>query len=107
MSDREVQDITKQLQGLQIQQRNTLISRLARLSESRAPLNEPPRAVSPALRSTREFSVGDKVRIRNPRALQETRGTITRRIGVRVTVTTAKGNMIVRAAKNLILDNII
>jgi hypothetical protein len=102
MSDREVQDIITQLQGLQIQQ-NTLISRLARLSESRARKNQPPRAVPLVLGSTREFSVGDKVRIRNPQALQEKRGTITR-VGARVTVTTAKGNTIVRAAKNLILE---
>jgi hypothetical protein len=95
--DREIQDIINQLQGLQLQQA-ALLSRLERLSEGEGQETPPPPP-----QATREFAIGDRVRIRNPRVLQETRGRITR-IGSRITVTTPRGNTIVRASKNLVLE---
>ena len=98
-NDRAIQDIVNQLQGLQLQQA-ALISRLGRLTEADEPDTPPPPKKATA---TREFAVGDRVRIKNPRLLQETRGKISR-IGIRITVTTPKGNTIVRAPKNLVLE---
>jgi hypothetical protein len=103
--DREIQDIVNQLQGLQLQQA-ALLSRLGRLSEGEeqeTPPTPPQAAPPPPPQATREFAVGDRVRIRNPRVLQETRGRITR-IGLRIAVTTPRGNTTVRAPKNLILE---
>jgi hypothetical protein len=103
-NDQEIQDIITQLQGLQLQQA-ALISRLGRLSDigEQEKKKSPPKKQTSAT-ATREFAIGDKVRIKNPRVLQETRGRITR-IGARITVTTPKGNTIVRAPKNLTLEN--
>ena len=99
-NDREIQDIVNQLLGLQLQQA-TLISRLGHLTDAADEPDTPP----PPKKATaaREFAIGDWVRVRNPRLLQETRGKISR-IGIRITVTTPKGNTIVRAPKNLILE---
>ena len=97
--DSEILDIARQLQGLQLQQA-TLISRLTSLTEPDEPDTPPPPKKAAA---TRELAVGDKVRIRNPRILQEARGKISR-IGLRITVMTPKGNTIVRAPKNLVLE---
>jgi dsDNA-specific endonuclease/ATPase MutS2 len=96
-NDGEIQDIVNQLKGLQLQQA-ALISRLGRLSDSERQ-DTPPTPPQAA----REFAIGDKVRIINPRILQENRGKITR-IGLRITVLTPKGNSIVRAPKNLVLE---
>ena len=96
--DQDVEDIIKQLQDLQVRQ-TALISRLVRSStsgnESRAP---PPPPDAP-----REFPIGDRVRIRNPRVLQANRGTIIRIGNDRITVLARNGNKIVRKPKNLIL----
>jgi hypothetical protein len=103
--DREIQDIINQLQGLQLQQA-ALLSRLERLSEGEGqetPPTRPQATTPPPPQATRDFAVGDRVRVRNPRVLQETRGRITR-IGLRITVTTPRGNTTVRASKNLILE---
>ena len=85
--DSEVQEIIAQLQGLQAQQ-TALISRLGRLCK---PGDQGPAAPPQRPAAAREFAIGDRVRIWNPRALQETRGRIAR-IGARITVTTPKGN---------------
>ena len=96
--DREVQDIIAQLQGLQVQQ-TALISRLGSLCEpgDQGTTAPPQRPVA-----TREFAIGDRVRIRSPRVPQETGGRISR-IGARIAVTTPRGNAIARVAKNLVL----
>jgi hypothetical protein len=104
--DREIQDIVNQLQGLQLRQA-ALLSPLERLSEGEEQQETPPRrpqaAPLPPSQATGEFAIGDRVRVRNPRVLQETRGRITR-IGLRITVTTPRGNTIVRVPKNLVLE---
>ncbi len=99
----EVQEIIAQLQVLQIQQA-ALISRLEQATESEETNNPTPPPAHTSSNRTREFVIGDRVRIRNPRYLQEERGTIIR-IGARITVKTPREKTIVRLAKNLIFDN--
>jgi transcription elongation factor len=103
-----VKDIIQQLQNLQLQQANfqaqqadlqvqqaDLIAQLGNLSGS-----EDTKAPS----TTREFAIGDRVRIKNPRILQPQRGRIVK-IGInRITVQTNLGTKIVRAPKNLVLE---
>jgi hypothetical protein len=84
-----VNDIVTQLEGLQIQQA-ALIGRLVRLSESG--------------NGQREFVVGDRVRIRNPRLLQANRGRIVKIGKTLITVEARNGTKIVRARKNLVRD---
>jgi hypothetical protein len=86
-----------QLQNLQIQQA-TLISLLERLSEGGE------NASGPTTGTTREFEIGDRVRIRNPRRLQAIRGKIVRIGTSRITVEAKNGTTIVRAPKNLYFD---
>jgi hypothetical protein len=101
----EAQDIITQLQGLQTQQA-ALISRLEQGTESEETSNSPPSPPAHAASNqTREFVIGDRVRIRNPRHPQEERGTIIR-IGARIAAKTpSRGNTMARVAKNLIFDN--
>jgi hypothetical protein len=105
-NEREIQHITTQLQGLNLQQA-ALLSRLEFLSEAgeQDTASTPQKAAPPPQKATaaREFAIGDRVQIINPRRLQETRGVISR-IGARITVTTPKGKTIVRASKNLIFE---
>ena len=97
--DDEIKNIVSQLQRLQIHEAE-LLQRLERLSEADRHASGPPI-------TTREFVIGDVVKIRNPRPLQAKRGTVIR-IGVgtnRVTVLARNGSKIVRAPSNLIHIN--
>jgi transcription antitermination factor NusG len=93
----ELEDIIAQLQQLQIQESN-LILRLERLNRSgdRRPSNSP--------NTPREFSIGDSVRIINPRPLQAKKGIITK-INTstdRITVEAKNGSKIIRASHNIV-----
>ena len=103
MSGNEVQDLITELSRLQLQQ-TEVIARLERLTETKHRQTRtvsPPRPTPPE--TTREFAIGDRVRITNPRPFQATTGTV-RKIGTnRITVRTASGSNITRAPKNLIL----
>ena len=107
-SDSNVKEIIAQLQRLQLEQ-NVLILRLAHANEresGQGATNEresnhgatdtviPPDA-------TREFVVGDRVRIKNPGRFQANNGTITKIGASRITVQTKSGAKISRAPKNL------
>jgi hypothetical protein len=92
--EREVKEITTQLQRLQLQQ-DSLISRLERLSES---------GTSEHKGTTREFVIGDKVKISNPGLFQITKGKIVKIGKTRITVQGSNGKKVVRAPKNLILE---
>jgi predicted component of type VI protein secretion system len=92
-NDQEIQDIVAQLQRLQIRE-SELLQRLERLSES----NNNPRQQAPAVR---EFAIGDRVRIKNPRFLQPTVGTISKITEKRITLLAQDGTSIVRAHKNI------
>jgi hypothetical protein len=100
----EAQDVITQPQGLQMQQA-ALISCLEQATESEETNNPPSPPAHAASNQTREFVVGDRVHIRNPRHPQEERGTIIR-IGARIAAKTpSRGNTMARVAKNLIFDN--
>ena len=106
MSDNnEVQDLVAQLTRLQLQQ-TEVIARLTQLTgtQDREKRTEkrtvsPQRPTTPV--ATREFAIGDRVRILNPRPFQTTTGSI-KKIGThRITVRTESGSNIIRAPKNL------
>ena len=99
MSNEDVREIVTQLEDLHLRQA-ALISRLARLSESD---DDTTNLTSPD--TTRKFVVGDRVRIRNLRLLQVNKGKIVR-IGEknRITILTSRGAKLIRAPKNLILE---
>jgi hypothetical protein len=97
--DQEIQDIVNQLGRLQIQQSN-LLKRLGQLNES-----EDNNTTPPSITTARAFAVGDRVRIKNPGLLQPARGTIIKIGRTRTTVEARNGTKIVRAPKNLILEN--
>jgi ribosomal protein S18 len=100
MSDvQEIKDIVTQLQRLQIQQ-SDLLQRLEQLSEGDKKSTKPQKQVSAA----RELAIGDLVRIKNPRLLQPSIGTVTKITPKRITVLAANGTSIVRAHKNIILE---
>jgi hypothetical protein len=100
-SDQDVKDIIAQLQRLQLRQ-TELIRDLERLSENRDG-NSSAVIVPPDV--ARGFAIGDQVRIRNPGLLQPVRGTIIKIGATRITVRARNGTKIVRAPKNLVLDD--
>lgn len=91
----EIQRLIDSLEKLQIDQTRLL----ARLVEARA--RERARL---QVRENATFTVGDRVRIRNPNRLQETHGSITRIGATRITVTTVTGKKIQREPQNLIKE---
>ena len=99
MSNRhdEIKDIVSQLQRLQIKE-SELLQRLEGLSEA-----DSHTAGSPT--PTRDFRIGDLVRIKNPKPFQIRQGHVIR-IGVDtdyITVQSRNGSKIVRASFNLVL----
>ncbi|WP_353890134.1 mechanosensitive ion channel domain-containing protein [uncultured Marinobacter sp.] len=101
-TSKEVQDLIAELTRLQLQQ-TEVIARLTRLTEAEP---KQTRTVSPTrptpTDTIRDFAIGDRVRITNPRPFQTATGSI-KRIGThRITVRTASGNNIIRAPKNLV-----
>ena len=100
MSNRqdEIKEIVSQLQRLQIQE-SELLQRLEGLSET----DSHTAAGTPT--PTRDFRIGDLVRIKNPKPFQIKKGNIIR-IGTdtdRITVQSTSGSKIVRASFNLTL----
>jgi transcription elongation factor len=103
-NEQDIKDIVAQLDRLQIQQ-SELLQRLDQLVGSGESNNATARSVqSVQSEITREFAIGDRVRIRNPGLLQAVRGTIIKIGASRITVQARNGNKIVRAPKNLILE---
>jgi hypothetical protein len=98
--DQDVKDIITQLQNLQIQQA-TLILRLERLGEGGDNASGPKAPTG----TTREFEIGNRVRIWNPRRLQAVSGKIVRIGASSITVEAKNGTTIVWAPKNLYFDN--
>ena len=96
-NDQEIKDIIAQLQELQVGQ-SKLLQRLGQLSGSKIKNNTVPQQIT-----VRNFAIGDRVRIKNPRFLQSASGTVSKINPQHITVTTANGSSIVRAPKNLIL----
>jgi dsDNA-specific endonuclease/ATPase MutS2 len=100
-SGEDIQDLIQQLQDLQIQQAALLI-RLAR-ANSGSTTAQRSNTVPPD--EIRELVVGDRVRILNPGLLQANRGVIVKIGSSRVTVQTRAGSKIIRAHKNVIIEN--
>jgi hypothetical protein len=100
-SEQDIKDIVAQLQQLSIQQ-SELLQRLGRLTTSgRNTSNN----TAGRPNATREFAIGDRVRIRNPRLSQATRGTITKIGPSRITVLATNGTKILQAPWNIILED--
>jgi hypothetical protein len=96
-NDRDVRLIIQQLQDLQLQQA-ALVTRLGQLSES-------DNAAATSTETNRVFVLGDRVRVLNPRRLQAKTGTIIKIGTNRITIRTTRGSTVVRAPKNLVLEN--
>ena len=105
MDNNEIRDIVEQLQRLQIQQAS-LVDRLSRAAETLPNVvNDEPdnrRARIPT-DNPRQFAIGDRVRINNPRILQQPTGTVIRITEARMTVQTSNGGTVTRTPKNLTL----
>jgi hypothetical protein len=108
MSDDELNNIIRDLENLQIQQAE-LVNRLGRLAGRRGERPDivhigrqtaAPRAATPEP-TTRVFSVGDRVRIKNPNRLQPSLATITKIGDKRITLQGRNGGTIYRAPHNL------
>jgi len=107
MRNDDVEDLIAQLTRLQVQQTDLLV-RLERATNSSIRFEQrtrEPTAVAIDVSVTDEqttFAIGDRVKIRNPNPFQTDKGEITKIGRKRITVTTASGQKIVRAAKNII-----
>ena len=104
-SEKEIAEIVIQLQRLQLQQ-SGLLHRITQVSEGNnnaaAQQASTPGTDQPAS-TTREFVIGDRVRIINPNRFQANSGRIIK-IGSCITVQAKNGTKIQRAAKNLVLE---
>ena len=69
----------------------------------REPIIPPATASQRSTTTNRRFEIRDRVRINNPRFLQQTEGTITKITAKRITVQASNGSLISRAPKNLVL----
>ena len=100
-----VQDIIRQLKGLQLKQTELL----ARLELARSKEQEERTVtvvnnkVTSNVNETRPLAIGDKVRIINPSPFQVNKGVVIKIGTSRVTVLTESGTKILRAAKNLVI----
>jgi transcription antitermination factor NusG len=89
----ELKDIVAQLHRLHIEERELLV-RLGQLSVAdSSPISTQP---------SREFKIGDLVRIINPKPFQKKKGKIVKIGTNRITVQPNNGSKIVRAPSNLI-----
>jgi hypothetical protein len=124
MRNDEVQDLISQLNRLQLQQ-TELFARLEKAigdkdAQTRGVGKEDAQtrevaheieveqtrefAIAHEVAQTREFAIGDRVIIKNPNLFQTDRGKITKIGNKRITLTTQSGSKILRAPKNLVLQ---
>ena len=124
MRNDEVQDLISQLNRLQLQQTD-LFARLEkaigdedahtrRIDKEDAQTGEVANKVEVAqtrefvvaheVAQTGEFAMGDRVIVKNPNPFQTDRGKITKIGNKRITLTTQSGRKILRAPKNLVLQ---
>jgi hypothetical protein len=104
-NDKEIQDIVEQFRQLQLQQTALVACAVARLQQLDG---NKPRAQRQDgnTREDREFAVGDRVCIKNPRPFQPSRGTIQKIGQARITIKGRDGKTIIhRTPKNLTLDD--
>jgi transcription antitermination factor NusG len=100
----QVENIIKELQSLQLRQK-VLITQLGKLATSDNTTVQTDIGEKEVLPKTptvaRQFKIGDRVRIKNPRVFQTSTGTVAKIGENRITVRTPSGSKIVRAHKNL------
>ena len=100
-----VQDIIRQLKGLQLKQTELLARlELARSKEQEEAVTVVNNKVTSSVSETRPLAIGDKVRIKNPSPFQANEGVIIKIGTSRVTVLTGSGTKILRATKNLVIN---
>jgi dsDNA-specific endonuclease/ATPase MutS2 len=109
----EIQELVRELQQLQLRQSEILV-RLERASRNERNTGQNEGANEYARRpedkrttrtdESREFVIGDKVRVINPGRFQTNRGVIVKIGASRITLRTKSGGNIQRAPKNLIFD---
>ena len=97
-NSQEIRDIVTQLQRLQIQESELLLC-LEQRSEDNNSNNNARQQAS----ATRELTIGDHVRIKNPRFLQANSRTISNITAKRITVLTQEGSSIIQSHKNIVL----
>jgi hypothetical protein len=88
-NNNEIENIILQLKSLQLQQTELLV-RLERARETETGTNRTSSGTNTArtnvISETREFTIGDRVRIKNPNRFQADRGTIVKIGASRITV---------------------
>jgi hypothetical protein len=94
----EIKDLVQQLKDLQLQE-SGILDRIDQLTAEGTRSNQ---GGPPTRGSDREFAVGDRVRITNPRPFQQAVGIITKITASRITVTTGNGTKIQRARNNVV-----
>ena len=99
--EEDAQDLIEQLQRLQIEQ-NDLLARLSNIQRKQVVQTVNKDTKTPP-NTTREFVVGDRVRIKNPGRFQANKGEIKKIGKERITIQASNGTLIVRAPKNLAL----
>ena len=104
-NDQEIEDIIAQLQELQVGQ-SKLLKRLEQLTRRDAVNNNIAQraTVTRDIATVRDLAIGDRVRIKNPRFLQPTSGTVSKINPKCITILAANRTSIVRAPKNIILE---
>ena len=102
-----IQDIIRQLKGLQLKQTELLarleLARSKEQEETVTVVNN--KVISSVSETRRPLAIGDKVRIRNPNPFQANKGVVIKIGTSRVTVLTESDTKILRAAKNLVIIN--
>jgi hypothetical protein len=110
-NENEIESIIIQLKSLQLQQTELLV-RLERARSTETGTGAADSGTRTSAIETRgsiaqpkDFGIGDRVRIKNPNRFQTDRGTITNIGAKRITVQTRSGTKILRAPKNLTIDD--
>ena len=98
--EHDIADIVEQLQELQLQQ-SVLLTRLAGITGR----NTESEFFDTATNTPRDFRIGDRVRITNPKRFQAKKGVIINIGEGRVTLRAHNGTKIQRSPDNLVFDN--
>ena len=96
-NEKEIADIVEQLQQLQLQQ-SILLTRLSHINER----DTEREYFDAATDSPRDFKIGDRVRIINPKRFQAKKGVIINIGEGRITIKTHNGTKIQRSPDNLV-----
>jgi hypothetical protein len=98
--EQDIASIVAQLQQLQLQQ-SVLLTRLATINDR----NSEREFFDATADTPRDFQVGDRVRVVNPKLFQPRKGVITNIGDSRITIQGQNGTKVQRAPYNLVLEN--